>query len=126
MLKLSFEGAFILISYECGHGLLLFRSNPYHARPDTRVDILFQDVIAMETRVFSDGLTIEEVGPELLESTRCKPADLIEGGRKTYSLSGRDTNGETWSGFVLAAKVTHCEDDLPYGSRSQLLGPELD
>jgi hypothetical protein len=53
------ERRFLVIQYLIGHGLLLLRSN----KPDKgskRIDILFNDVRAMEIRCWFDGITIEE------------------------------------------------------------------
>jgi hypothetical protein len=95
---------FIVVSYSAGHGLLLVRSRKTTANP-TRLDVLLQDVRAMEIRCWFSGMRIEEVGPEYLDRYGSKPAELIEPGNRVYALFGTD-----WSGFVVGGIVSVHED----------------
>jgi hypothetical protein len=77
------------------------------------VDILFQDVRAMEVRVWFKGITIEEVGDlTFLEDQRSRPADMIEPGNKAYALIS-----DCWRGFIVGGIVQFKEDD------GELFGP---
>jgi hypothetical protein len=90
---------FSVFGYSMSHGLLLLRSAKSNENPTTRVDILFQDVRAMEMRVWFKGITIEEVDdPKFLVDQHSKPADMIEPGNKTYALISGG-----WRGFIVGA-----------------------
>ncbi|MBP7704236.1 MAG: hypothetical protein KA105_02985 [Caulobacter sp.] len=107
---------FFVASYAESHGLLLVR-----ARRDpslsTRVDILFQDVRAMEMRLWTNGLTIQEVGLDMLAKQASAPLALAEPGAKAYLLSG-----EGWQGYVLGGIIGTLEDNGDPSERSPLLG----
>ena len=115
--KLIFESSrgFVVFSYHVSHGLLLFRSRKTKQHP-TRVDILFQDVRAMEARCWFDGITIEEVDATFLKGFRSNPAKMIEPGNRVYSLKG----GE-WQGFVVGGIVLTKEDDEEFFAPSGLM-----
>jgi hypothetical protein len=83
MLPYTSNKSFVVYSYECGRGLLLIRSRKQKAG-DKRIDILFQDVRAMEIRSWFDGLRISEVGPEFLSERQSRPTSLIEVGNRVY------------------------------------------
>jgi hypothetical protein len=120
---------FVISIYLHGRGLLLLRSNRTNEN-STRIDVLIQDVRAMEMRCWSDGITIEEVGPEFLAGFRSNPAEMIERGMKVYSVSGSD-----WQGFVLGGIVTTQEGEgdpvgpssliwLPNNKQLEILDPK--
>jgi hypothetical protein len=97
---------FSVFGYSMSHGLLLLRSGKSDENPTTRVDILFQDVRAMEMRVWFKGITIEEVDDsKFLADQRSKPAEMIEPGNKIYALISRD-----WRGFIVGGIVRFKED----------------
>ena len=121
MFRLTFDRQFFIASYSAGHGLLLLRSNRCDEHPLTRVDILFKDVWALESRVLFDGLKIEEVSPEFLEDTRSKAKEVLQQGHKVYCLTS-----QSWTGFIVGGIVAYCEDEGVGTTRSQLLGPEHD
>jgi hypothetical protein len=81
----------------------------------TRLDILFQDVRAMEIRSWFDGVKIDEVEPEYLKTSRSDPAALMETGNRVFRLIG---NG--WEGFILAGIVSFHEDDEEFQAPSKL------
>jgi len=107
--KLVYESdrRFSLFGYSMSHGLLLLRSGKSNETPATRVDILFQDVRAMETRAQFKGIRIEEVDdPQFLDGQRSKPVEMIEPGNKTYALVSAG-----WRGFIVGGIVRFKEDD---------------
>jgi hypothetical protein len=104
---------FSVFGYSMSHGLLLLRSGKSNENPTTRVDILFQDVRAMEVRVWFKGITIEEVDDlNFLEDQRSRPAEMIEPGNKAYALISHG-----WRGFIVGGIVRFKEDD------GELFGP---
>ena len=83
----------------------------------TRVDVLLQDVRAMEVRAWSDGLQIEEAGVDYLQGFRSNPAEMIEAGNKVYSVRGAG-----WEGFVVGGIISYVEDEKNFSEPSRLLG----
>ena len=114
---MKFDRKFVVFSYEISHGLLLLRSAKNPLQPK-RIDILFQDVRALECRTEFENLTIEEVGPEFLDGVRSKAREVIEPGNKVYSLTSGD-----WIGYVVGGIVTQCEDEEDFFAVSRLLSP---
>lgn len=114
---MTFNRPFVLFSYSVSHGLLLLRSgkSPAHSK---RIDILFQDVMALECRTSFADLVIEEVEAAFLDGVRSKARESIEPGHKVYSL--RSGN---WVGFVVGGIVSHSEDDGEFFAASRLLSP---
>lgn len=113
--KLVYESdrTFSVYGYAMSHGLLLLRSGKSNENPATRVDILFRDVRAIETRKWFKGIKIEEVDdPRFLDGQASNPADMIEHGNRIYALTSAE-----WKGFVVAGIVTFTEDN------GELFGP---
>ena len=106
---------FVLFSYHLSHGLLLLRSAKSPERTK-RIDILFQDVRALECRTDLEDLVIEEVGPEFLNGVRSKASEVIEPGHRVYSLKSGN-----WIGFVVGGIVSHHEDGEEFFAPSSLL-----
>lgn len=99
------------------HGLLLLRSGKSNEDSNTRVDVLFADVRAMEIRASFKGMRIEEPeNPDFLEGQRSNPAQMIEPGNKIYSLSSSG-----WRGFIVASSVRFTEDDGELFAPSSLM-----
>ena len=97
------ERRFLVIQYLIGHGLLLLRSN----KPDKgskRIDILFNDVRAMEIRCWFDGIAIEETDESFLANYPSQPLDLMEHGNRIFVLKGKG-----WTGFILGDVVSYNE-----------------
>lgn len=105
---------FFLLSYDAGHGLLLWRS-PKSDSARTRCDIMFYDVRAMELRITTESITITEVSLDDLACLQSQPRDLFEPGLIAYNI-----HGPSWSGFVLAGRVKTAEDDGEIFERSTL------
>lgn len=104
---------FSMFGYSMSHGLLLLRSGKSNETPTTRVDILFQDVRAMEMRAWFKGIRIEEVDdPQFLDGQLSKPAEMIEPGNKIYVLVSVGCRG-----FIVGGIVQVKEDD------GELFGP---
>src|ERR1700758_3327054 len=98
---------FVLGSYAASHGLLLFRSAKTNASP-TRIDVLFQDVRAMDVRSWTEGLKVELSDVELLKNYPSNPAEMLETGLVVFKVSGR-----SWEGFIVASqRVGSKEDDF--------------
>ena len=112
---MTYKRRFVLFSYHVSHGLLLLRSgkSPAHSK---RIDILFQDVRALECRTDLEDLVIEEVGPEFLNTVRSKASEVIEPGHRVYSLKSGG-----WIGFVVGGIVSHHEDEEEFFASSSLL-----
>jgi hypothetical protein len=115
MLPLIFKRPFVVFSYHVSHGLLLLRSakSPVHL---TRIDVLFQDVRAIECRTEIPDVLIEEVSPDFIRNTRTKATEILEHGHKVYALKSTG-----WTGFVVAGIVSHHEDDQEFFAPSKLL-----
>jgi hypothetical protein len=112
----SSDRHFFLVGYQASHGLLLFRSPKGHDGATTRIDVLFQDVRAIELRAWTDGLTIEEVAPETIADMPSRPTALIEPGNRVYALRGGG-----WEGFVVGGIVRTAEDELEIGEPTELI-----
>lgn len=108
--------SFVVFSYSASHGLLLLRSRKTNTHP-TRIDVLLQDVRAMEMRSWFDGIQIEEVNQEYLEGRSCNPGAMIETGNKVYAV-----HGANWDGFIVGGRISVQEDDGDYMAPSLLLG----
>jgi hypothetical protein len=106
---------FVLFSYSAGHGLLLLRSRKTTETP-TRVDILVQDVRAMEIRAWFDGIRIDEVGADYLGAFQSNPQEMMEKGNRIYSLTGSN-----WQGFIVGGIISTFEDDCDFMAPSGLL-----
>lgn len=109
------DRAFVVFSYSADHGLLLLRSRKTNDHP-TRVDVLIQDVRAVESRSWFKGIEVEEVGLEYLREFRSNPVDMIEPGNKVYALKGIG-----WQGFIGGGILSDQEDDGDYMAPSKLL-----
>lgn len=119
MKKMIFESTrtFVLFSYGGSHGLLLLRSRKTTQHPK-RIDILFQDVRAMELRSWFEGVRIEEVNASFLQGQNSKPEQMVERGNKIYAIHGAD-----WSGFIVGGIVSIKEDGGEFNDPSELLQP---
>ena len=107
------DRTFSIFGYGMSHGLLLLRSGKSNEHANTRVDVLFQDVRAIEIRTWFNGIRIEEEEtPEFLKDQRSNPAQMIEPGNRIYSI-----RSSGWEGFVVAGLVQFVEDG------GELFGP---
>jgi hypothetical protein len=113
---LASDRSFVVFSYAMSHGLLLLRSRKLPPATPTRLDILFQDVRALEIRCWFDGLTIEETDVHFLEGARSIPAPLMEHGNKVYALKSSG-----WVGFVVGGIVSFHEDQGELFEPSKLI-----
>ena len=107
---------FAIVSYSNSHGLLLLRSGKDEERP-SRIDVLVQDVRAMELRCWTEGLSIEEVSLDYLDGFKSKPVEMLQPGLKVYCVKGQN-----WRGFILGGIMRSHEDDGSYWDPSALLG----
>lgn len=112
---MTFKRSFVLFSYSLSHGLLLLRSAKSPTCPK-RVNILFQDVRAIECRTDFPDLVVEEVGADFLNDVRSKAREVVEPGHKVYSLKSGH-----WIGFVVGGIVSHQEDEGEFFAPSSLL-----
>jgi hypothetical protein len=113
---------FSVFGYCMSHGLLLLRSGKSNETPDTRVDVLFRDVRAMEIRAWFKGIRVEEVDdPRFLDDQTSKPVEMIEPGNKIYALMSAG-----WQGFIVGGVVSFNEDDGDLCGPSALVpGPPI-
>ena len=106
---------FQLFSYGVAHGQLLFRSCKTESDP-TRVDILFQDVRAMEVRTWFEGIEIvEEESSAFLASRPSRPVPMFDKEIHFYRLKGTG-----WEGFIVGGLVAYLEDDGDFFEPSAL------
>src|SRR5947209_785034 len=92
MLLFQSDRHFVLASYAASHGILLFSSRKTNDQP-TRIDLLFQDVRAMELRNWFHGLSVFRAEVAYLEGRRSAPQSLIEPGNVVYALRGGGWDG---------------------------------
>lgn len=112
----SSDRSFVVVSYASSHGPLLLRSRKRHDQ-DRRIDILFQDVRAIELRFWFDGIRIEEVELGQLKGLPSNPLALAEPGNRAYAVTG-----DGWSGYILAGIARTHEDNGGPLDPSALLG----
>jgi hypothetical protein len=112
----SSDRHFFLVSYQASHGLLLFRSPKERGGMTTRLDVLFNDVRAIELRVWTESLFIEEVEAGSIADALSRPIALVEPGNRVYALGGDD-----WKGFVVGGIVMTAEDDKDMWEPSSLI-----
>jgi hypothetical protein len=112
----SSDRRFFLVSYEASHGLLLFRSPKHRHGATTRIDVLFQDVRALELRVWTEGLSIAEVDPSNIADAPSRPGVLIESGNRVYALGG-----DGWTGFIVGGIMRTAEDEGEAWDESPLI-----
>jgi len=111
------DRSFVVFSYAHSHGLLLLRSMKTVELP-TRIDILIQNVRAMEIRSWFHGVEIVEVSPEFLLGFDSNSIEMVEPGNRVYALNGRG-----WQGFIVGGIVTVAEDQGEFTAPSRLLNP---
>ena len=112
----SSSRSFVVFSYAMSHGLLLLRSRKMPPATATRLDVLFQDVRALEIRCWFDGLTVEETDVNFLQEVRSNPVPLMEHGNKVYALKSSG-----WVGFVVGGTVSFHEDQGELFEPSKLI-----
>jgi len=86
----------------------------------TRMDVLFQDVRAMEIRAWFDGIEIYESSPDILTRFPSNPGKMLEIGNKVYGLKGSG-----WSGYIVGGIFRTHEDDREMSEPSPLLVGEI-
>jgi hypothetical protein len=109
---------FSVFGYAMSHGVLLLRSGKSNETPTTRVDIMFQDVRALEIRAWFKGIRIEEVDATYLEGQNSKPEEMIEHGNVVYALTSSG-----WRGFIVGGIVRFHEDDGDLSGPSAIVEP---
>jgi hypothetical protein len=82
----------------------------------TRIDLLFQDVRAMEIRCWFDGLIVEEVNESFLNNAPSRPSQMIEPGNKVYAIKSSG-----WNGFIVGGIMRIQEDEAEFFAPSKLL-----
>lgn len=89
-----------------GHGGLVFRSGK-DGDHSTRLNCVFVDVAALETRCWFSGLVVEEVDRRYLSRFASKPIEMLEPGVRVFRVSSPGA----WEGYVLASGFLICEDE---------------
>ena len=74
---------------------MLLRSRKENGFP-TRIDVLIQDVRALEIRCSFRGMKIESADMDYLKGFRSNPAETVEPGNRIYALRGSD-----WEGYIV-------------------------
>jgi len=93
------DQAFVLSNYVANGSLRLLGERSKSAGP--AVEILVEDVRALELRTRFDGIRIEEADKAFLRQFPSKPENVLELGSRIYALRGRD-----WLGFVVGGTLT--------------------
>ena len=111
MFEFASNRPFLVLKYANGFGRLLL-VNPFKNQYETgtRVEILFSDVIAMDIRMFFDGLSIREVDSSQIGNFASRPKEICEFGMRFYELKS-----PSWSGYVFRARVDLYEETFPPG-----------
>jgi len=112
----SSDRFFNVISYYASHGLLLLKSRP-NQDSDQFIHLLFQDVRALEIRMWFNGLTVVKQRVDYLDRFASKPEEMLEHGLQVYELQSAD-----WRGYILGGicKTNQYPSDTMYDS--QLIG----
>jgi hypothetical protein len=112
----SSDRLFQVISYYASHGLLLLKSRP-NKDSDQFVHLLFQDVRALEIRMWFSGLTVVKQGIDYLDRFASKPGEMLEPDLQVYELRSTD-----WQGYILGGicRAKEYASDTMYNS--QLIG----
>jgi hypothetical protein len=108
-----------IVSYGISHGLLLLSSGKDDERY-TRLEVLIQDVRAMEIRSWFEGLDLKEVDQEYLRDFRSNPIEMLQVGMKVYALLGKG-----WQGFVVGGTLSVHEDEAEFMAPSWLLREQI-
>jgi hypothetical protein len=106
---------FTLFSFEASHRRLLFRSGKTNEFK-TRIDLLFQDVMAFDTRCFLDSVTVTREGLDALRGFPSNPTEVVEPGHRIYMIRSRG-----WAGFVVGGPLFKAEDDLEFFEPTKLM-----
>ncbi len=114
----SSQQTFVVHSYATSHGLLLLR-NRKAGSDQKRIDILFQDVRAMELRAWFSNFEIREESVEFLSQFESNPLEMMEPGLRVFGI-----DGQGWRGYVLAGSVRAHADDGGFFDVSPLIEPQ--
>lgn len=109
---------FSVFSYGISHGPLLIRSGKTDQH-QSRIDILVNDVRAVDIRSWFEGIEISEVAQDYLRDFPSNPIEMMEIGLRAYKLAGRG-----WKGFVVGGSLSIHEDEAEFMAPSALL-PEF-
>jgi hypothetical protein len=108
------DRTFQMWAFTVSMGQLVLRSTKSE-HFETRIDVKFQDVRALQLPTILVGLTIRESG-SIEASLVAKNADLPPGlGGTVFSVEGSN-----YSGYVVAGVVATSEDDGDYSEPSEL------
>ncbi len=121
-MALSFDGLFVIWSYDVSHAKLLLRRTKGTDFVDdtksfkTRIDVLFKGVelIFMPTSFYN--LVIEEIDAKKLPKSIKSISNADTKNLKIYKLSGNSNVG-----YVLSLAMFWEEDELEYNEASSLL-----
>src|SRR5262249_48013426 len=102
---MNFQRRFQVWLYSVSHGQLLLRSTKSDEIP-TRIDVLFNDVAALELPTLFDGLSITEAALDEAQSLNVQLGSWPIHRRKVFVLRG--TN---YLGYVIAGAVSWHEDE---------------
>jgi hypothetical protein len=108
------ERIFQLWAYTVGMGRLLLRSTKSETFP-TRVEVLFQNVKAIQLPTVLEGLVITDADPELTKEIEAETGLTCDGGVRLFSL--RTSHGV---GYVVAGVMVSDEDEGEYFEPSKL------
>ena len=114
---LSFEGRFSIWTYDPSHGRLLLRSANRKDSP-RRIDIVIQDLRAMELCALFDGIIIEEISEEDILGTPEKAKFAMEPGLRRFRITTSE-----WSGYIIAGDVFWHADEGGFNEPSVIYKP---
>jgi len=112
---LRFERRFQVWHYTVGHSRLLLRS-PKTETLQTRVDVLFKNVAAINLPTLMDGITVELANEDTAQAIAGRSGSWSLGDRKVFIIRGNN-----YEGFVVAGSMVQAEDTLEYDAPSPLL-----
>jgi len=113
--RLHFERRFQVWYYTVGHSRLLLRS-PKTETQQTRVDVLFKDVAALNLPTLMDGITVELADEATTQDLAGRLGASSLRDRRVFSVRGND-----YEGYVVAGIMVQAEDTLEYDAPSSLL-----
>lgn len=114
-LPIASQRGFQVWRYLVSHRQLLLRSNKGEDN-DTRVEVLFKNVTAINLPTHLDGLTIEEPSDGDEQRLAIDFHPVLEPGQRIYRVRGL-----TYNGHIIAGAVFTAEDTGDYQDSSPLL-----
>ena len=101
------DRTFFVRSYEDDRGGLELRTRRQSGF-ERGIAVVFQDVRALELRVWLKGLRIEDLDPSAIANRPSAPLGVFEHGNRAYRVVSQD-----WEGWIVGGIVTVREEPEP-------------